>query len=102
MPGISKTVISLKPGTMEDVTKFLDEKAGEINQTPGGLGFAVAVTGEDEITLIGLFEASQNARDQVNTSRQYSLKWLLSWPLHRIGKSSQEHGSQLNSLIIEP
>jgi len=38
---------------------------------------------------------------QVNTSRQYSLKWLLSWPLHRIGKSSQEHGSQLNSLIIE-
>jgi len=63
MPGISKTVISLKPGKMEDVTKFLDEKAGEINQTPGGLGFAVAVTGEDEITLIGLFEASQNARD---------------------------------------
>ena len=43
MPGISKTVISLKPGTMEEVTKFLDEKAGEINQLPGGLGFAVAV-----------------------------------------------------------
>ena len=63
MPGISKTVISLKPGKMEDVTKFLDEKAGEINQTRGELGFAVAVTGEDEITLIGLFEASQNARD---------------------------------------
>jgi len=63
MPGISKTVISLKPGTMEDVTKFLDEKAGEINQPPGGLGFAVAVPGEYEITLIGLFEASQNARD---------------------------------------
>ena len=63
MPGISKTVVSLKPGTMEDVTKFLDEKAGEINQTPGGLGFAVAVTGEDDITIIGLYEANQNARD---------------------------------------
>ena len=63
MPGISKTVVSLKPGTMEEVTKFLDEKAREINQLPGGLGFAVAVTGDDEITIIGLYEASQNARD---------------------------------------
>jgi quinol monooxygenase YgiN len=63
MPGISKTVVSLKPGKMEDVTKFLDEKAGEINQLAGGLGFAVAVTGEDELTIIGLYEASQNARD---------------------------------------
>jgi len=67
MPGISKTVISLKPGKMEDVTKFLDEKAGEINQLAGGLGFAVAVTGEDEITIIGLYEASQNARDAGDT-----------------------------------
>ena len=63
MPGISKTVVSLKPGTMEDVTKFLDEKAGEINQLPGGLGFAVAVTGEDEITIIAIYESSQKARD---------------------------------------
>ena len=67
MPGISKTVVSLKPGKMEDVTKFLDEKAGEINQLAGGLGFAVAVTGEDEITIIGLYEASQNARDAGDT-----------------------------------
>ena len=67
MPGISKTVISLKPGKMEDVTKFLDQKAGEINQLAGGLGFAVAVTGEDEITIIGLYEASQNARDAGDT-----------------------------------
>ena len=58
MPGISKTVVSLQPGKMEDVTKFLDEKAGEIDQLAGGLGFAVAVTGEDEITIIGLYEAS--------------------------------------------
>ena len=40
---------------MEDVTKFLDEKAGEINQTTGWLGFAVTVIGEDETTIIGLF-----------------------------------------------
>ena len=71
MPGISKTVVSLKPGTMEAVTKFLDEKAGEINQLPGGLGFAVAVTGEDEITIIGLYEASQNARDAGDKVPEY-------------------------------
>ena len=69
MPGISKTVVSLKPGSMEDITKFIDEKSDEINQTAGGLGFAVAVTGEDEITVIGLYESSQNAREAANTGQ---------------------------------
>ena len=71
MPGISKTVVSLQPGKMEEVTKFLDDKAGEINKLPGGLGFAVAVTGEDEITIIGLYEASQNARDAGDKVQEY-------------------------------
>ena len=71
MPGISKTVVSLKPGSMEDITKFIDEKSDEINQTAGGLGFAVAVTGEDEITIIGLYEASQNARDAGDKVQEY-------------------------------
>ena len=35
-------------------------------------------------------------------SRKYLLIWRLSWPLHRIELSTQEHGSQLNSLIVEP
>ena len=63
MPGISKTVVSLKPGSMEGITKFIDEKSDEINQTAGGLGFAVAVTGEDEITIIAIYDSSQKARD---------------------------------------
>ena len=71
MPGISKTVVSLKPGSMENVTKFLDEKAGEINQLTGCLGFAVAVTAEDELTIIGLYEASQNARDAGEKVQEY-------------------------------
>ena len=69
MPGISKTVVSLKPGKMEEISKFLDEKADEINQLVGALGFAVAVTGEDEITVIGLYESSQNARDAADTGQ---------------------------------
>ena len=67
MPGISKTVVNLQPGKMEEVTKFLDEQAGLVNELDGIIGFAVAVTGEDEITIIGLYESSQNARDAADT-----------------------------------
>ena len=38
MPGISKTVISLKPGTMEDVTKFLDAESGVVTELAGMIG----------------------------------------------------------------
>ena len=62
MPGISKTVVSLQPGKMEEVSKFLDAQSGAVTELDGMIGFAVAVTGEDEITLIGLYESSQNAR----------------------------------------
>jgi len=32
MPGISKTVVSLQPGKMEDVTKFLDAQSGVVTE----------------------------------------------------------------------
>ena len=67
MPGISKTVVSLQPGKMEEVTKFLDAQSGLVTELDGMIGFAVAVTGEDEITIIGLYESSQNARDASDT-----------------------------------
>ena len=70
MPGISKTVVNLQPGKMEEVTKFLDEQAGLVNELDGIIGFAVAVTGEDEITIIGLYESSQNARDAADTAQK--------------------------------
>ena len=67
MPGISKTVVSLQPGKMEEVTKFLDEQAGLVNELDGIIGFAVAVTGEDEITIIGIYESSKNAEAASDT-----------------------------------
>lgn len=63
MAGISKTVISLQPGKMEEVTKYIDTQSGLVTELNGIVGFAVAVTGEDEITIIGVYESSQNARD---------------------------------------
>ena len=67
MAGISKTVISLQPGKMEEVTKLIDSRAGLVTELEGIIGFAVAVTGEDEITVIGVYESSQNARDASET-----------------------------------
>ena len=63
MAGISKTVVSVQPGKMEEITKYIDSQAGLVTELDGMVGFAVAVTGEDEITIIGVYDSSQNARD---------------------------------------
>ena len=67
MAGISRTVVNLQPGKMEEVTKYIDAESGSVNQLDGIIGFAVAVSGENEITIIGLYESSQNARDASDT-----------------------------------
>ena len=67
MAGISKTVVSLQPGKMEEVTKLIDSQSELVTALDGIIGFAVAVTGEDEITIIGVYESSQNARDASDT-----------------------------------
>ena len=67
MAGISRTVVSLQPGKMEEVTKFIDENAGLVTALEGNIGLGIAVTGEDEITVIGIYQSSQNARDASET-----------------------------------
>ena len=67
MAGISKTVVSVQPGKMEEITKYIDSQAGLVTELDGMVGFAVAVTGEDEITIIGVYDSSQNARDASDT-----------------------------------
>ena len=63
MAGISRTVVNLQPGKMDEVTKFIDDNAGLVTSLEGNIGLGIAVTGEDEITIIGVYESSQNARD---------------------------------------
>ena len=67
MAGISQTVVKLQPGKMEEVTKYVDEQAHLVNETEGMIGFAVAVTGEDELTVTGIYERTQNAHDAAET-----------------------------------
>ncbi len=67
MPGISKTVVSIQPGKMEEITKYIDSQAGLVTELDGMIGFAVAVTGEDEITIIGVYDSSKDARAASDT-----------------------------------
>ena len=62
MAGISKTVVSLQPGKMEEATKFIDSQSHLVKELEGLTGFAVAVTGKDEITIIGVYQSSKFAK----------------------------------------
>jgi hypothetical protein len=67
MAGISKTVVNLQPGKMEEVTKFIDSQSGLVTELDGMTGFAVAVTGKDEITIIGIYDSSKSAEAASDT-----------------------------------
>ena len=70
MAGISRTVVSLQPRKMEEVTKLIDSRAELVTGLEGNIGLAIAVTGEDEITIISVYESSQNARDASDTAQK--------------------------------
>ena len=61
MSGISKTVISIKPGKMDEVYKLIDSQAHYVTELDGIIGFAVAETGNNEITIIGIYKSAQAA-----------------------------------------
>jgi quinol monooxygenase YgiN len=67
MAGISKTVVSLHPGKIEEVSKFIDSRSNLVTEIDGMIGLAVAVTGEDEITIIGVYESSKAAQAASDT-----------------------------------
>ena len=62
---------------MEEVTKFIDSRAGLVTELEGNIGLAIAVTGVDELTIIGGYESSQNARDASDTAQRFLLRWRL-------------------------
>ena len=55
---------------MEEVTKFIDSRAGLVTRLEGNIGLSIAVTGVDELTIIGVYESSQNARDASDTAQK--------------------------------
>lgn len=67
MAGISQTVVSLQSGKMEEVAKFIDSQSHLVTELEGIIGFAVAVTGKDEITVTGIYESSKAAEAASDT-----------------------------------
>ena len=61
MAGISKTVVSIQPGKMDDVNKYIDSQSGLVSTIDGMIGFGVAATGENELTIIGVYESTKAA-----------------------------------------
>ena len=61
MSGISKTVVSIKPGKIAEANKYVDSQAHLVTELDGIIGFAVAKTGDNELTIIGVYESTDAA-----------------------------------------
>ena len=61
MAGISKTVVSIKPGKIAEANKYVDSQAHLVTELDGIIGFAVAKTGDNELPIIGVYESTEAA-----------------------------------------
>jgi len=61
MAGISKTVVSIKPGKMEEIYKLIDSQSHYATELDGLIGFLVPETGDHEITIIGVYDKTASA-----------------------------------------
>ena len=61
MAGISKTVVSIKHGKMEEIHKLIYSQSHYVTELEGMIGFLVAETGNDEITIMGVYEDAESA-----------------------------------------
>ena len=67
MAGISKTVVGIQAGKMDQAYKFIDSQSHLASEIDGMIGFAVAATGENELTVIGIYESSKAAEAASST-----------------------------------
>ena len=61
MAAISRTVINIKEGKMEEAYKLLDSKTQMISDIDGLIGFLIVQTGENELTGMGVYENTKSA-----------------------------------------
>ena len=61
MAAISRTVINIREGKMEEAYKLLDSKTQMISEIDGLIGFLIAQTGENELTGMGVYENTKAA-----------------------------------------
>ena len=61
MAAISRTVINIKEGKMQEAYNLLDSKTQMISDIDGLIGFLIAQTGENELTGMGVYENTKSA-----------------------------------------
>ena len=61
--GISKTVLQIQPGKVDEAVEFIKSVEARASELDGITGFGLAITGENEITVIGVYDntAAANA-----------------------------------------
>ena len=61
MAAISRTVINIKPGKETEVEDYIDQKANEISSILGIKNWGVIYTGENELTVVAVYENKEDA-----------------------------------------
>tara|TARA_B100000029_G_scaffold485582_1_gene539060 strand:+ start:161 stop:445 length:285 start_codon:yes stop_codon:yes gene_type:complete len=61
MAAISRTVLSIKEGEMDEAYKLVDAQSHLASEIEGMIGFLVAQTGDSELTIMGVYESTKAA-----------------------------------------
>ncbi len=61
MAGVSRTVVSVKPGKIEALRELGSSKSNLLSELDGIIGFGWAITGENEMTIFGVFDDVESA-----------------------------------------
>ena len=61
MAAISRTVIGIKEGNMGDAYQLVDAQSHLASEIDGMIGFLAAQTGENELTVMGVYESTKAA-----------------------------------------
>ena len=70
MAAISKIVMNIKPGRIDDAYKFIDSKSHLVGEIEALIGMAVAKIGENELTGIGVYESQDAAEAAAPVSQE--------------------------------
>jgi len=61
MAGISKTVISVQPGQMQNAQDYITSLSDRVASIDGIISYGFAVTGENELTVVGVYGTKDEA-----------------------------------------
>ena len=61
MAGISKTVLTAKPGKLQEVVDTIKSMTSRAQEVNGMQGFGLAITGDNEVTVFGVYDKVQDS-----------------------------------------